>query len=344
MKIAFCAYRVSPALAQRAEFYKQDLLLLRDLGHDVTLVSSPWCVAARRFDVAFVWWWNYLCLWVPKFRLVQTPIVVTGTYDLASTMRWPTYKAAVKHYFARFPDAHLFVSRYERDAVSSFLALDPSRVRYAPLVVDTSIYKCAESPVSRRCFHVANVSWQGSKNARRKMLPQLLHAFAAICAAGLDAFLTLAGPHGDGTKQLMDLAKHLGVSTRVDFPGELDVGAKIRLMQQCSVYCQVSEFEGFGLAIAEAMACGAPVLVSKVGAVPEVVSDVGHYVEPTVDGIRDGLVECWRAEETKERRLARAAHIATKFSPDRRRAALRETLGSVIKGPSGISVGYERSG
>jgi glycosyltransferase involved in cell wall biosynthesis len=67
---------------------------------------------------------------------------------------------------------------------------------------------------------------------------------------------------------------------------------KIRLMRECVVYLQPTRYEGFGLAILEAMSCGAPVVTSPCGAVPEVVGDTALLVDGTSPpSIAEGILQ-----------------------------------------------------
>jgi glycosyltransferase involved in cell wall biosynthesis len=61
------------------------------------------------------------------------------------------------------------------------------------------------------------------------------------------------------------------------------------IMAGAAAVCVPSMFEGFGLIALEAMACGAPTVVSARGSLPEVVGDAGITVEPTPDAIAAGL-------------------------------------------------------
>jgi glycosyltransferase involved in cell wall biosynthesis len=297
MRIAFCAIGVNDQIVRRTEFYRQDFELLQELGHDVRLVKSPLRLRASD-DVAFVWWWNYLLAWGPAAKILRLPIVVTGVYNLEAphVSQW---KRAVKSFGARWADVNIFVSEHERERVSA--AIGPvRRAMFAPLVVDTAVYRPAPEP-GRRPGEILNISWQRRTNMERKMLPELLRAFALVQRTIPEARLTLAGPPEDGQAVLRALADELGVADAVRFPGEVDRATKVRLMQQCAAYVQVSRFEGFGLAIAEALACGATVLVADRGAVREVVGDQASYVQDlSVGAIADGILECLRGSPTRE--------------------------------------------
>ncbi|MET0901746.1 MAG: glycosyltransferase, partial [Acidimicrobiales bacterium] len=73
----------------------------------------------------------------------------------------------------------------------------------------------------------------------------------------------------------------------------IDVDGLAALMRGADLLCLPSLGEGFGLPVAEAMACGTPVVVSDRGSLPEVVGRGGVVVQPThaglVDGLRDAL-------------------------------------------------------
>lgn len=73
---------------------------------------------------------------------------------------------------------------------------------------------------------------------------------------------------------------------RIEEPTDQELAA---LMGGADAFCLPSLSEGFGLTALEALACGAPVGVSDRASLPEVVGDAGVVVEPTADGVRDGL-------------------------------------------------------
>ena len=105
-------------------------------------------------------------------------------------------------------------------------------------------------------------------------------------------------------------------------------------MQRCAVYLQPSGFEGFGLAALEAMACGAPVVASAGGALPEVIGDGGLAVpEPTSESLAAAveliLGSPTRAAEISARGVARARE---RFAPARRADALAAVMEQVTRG------------
>jgi glycosyltransferase involved in cell wall biosynthesis len=107
----------------------------------------------------------------------------------------------------------------------------------------------------------------------RKNLGFLLKVFAHVVArCGNRVRLVLAGS-GPEEARLRKQARALGVAGQVVFTGYVPEADKVRYYNLADVFVQTSKLEGFGLVVAEAMACGVPVVVSRVGSLPEVVAD-----------------------------------------------------------------------
>ncbi len=333
MRVAYCVHGIDERDLARSEFYLQDFEILKSLGHRVEFVNRAWRLRGC-YDLAFVWWWNYLWLWGPLARSLRVPIVTTGALDVDEYAGLPVALRGLKRFGSRLSAVNVFVSRFEQQRVPHLLGLKTSTVRYSPLVVDTREYRPSTGSERHGIpFTVLNVTWQHRPNIARKMIVELLEAFSMLKRHVPDARLILAGPPQDGGELLRRRADQLGVAASVSFPGEVSRGEKIRLMQESSLYCQVSRYEGFGLAVAEAMACGAPVLVSRAGAFPEVVGECGLYVdELSVEGIYQGLRECQR---DFDQRLAKAergvSRIRSEFSTERRREDLRVFLEEALE-------------
>jgi glycosyltransferase involved in cell wall biosynthesis len=99
------------------------------------------------------------------------------------------------------------------------------------------------------------------------------------------------------------LAPLPGGLVRIERPSDVELAA---LMSGCAAFCLPSLWEGFGLTAAEAMACGARVVVSDRGALPEVVGDAGVVVEPTPAAIAEGLRRALADDTLPARAIERA--------------------------------------
>ena len=85
------------------------------------------------------------------------------------------------------------------------------------------------------------------------------------------------GPEEDALKAMV---KKFDIADRVEFTGYVDETTKTKLMSTCSTFVMPSIFESLGLAAAEAIAHGKPVVASRVGGLPEVVGNAGILVPP----------------------------------------------------------------
>ena len=117
-----------------------------------------------------------------------------------------------------------------------------------------------------------------SRDTAVKGLRFLLEAMAEL-RKRWDLKLEVVGcTMGDGkTEKLMD---RLGLTQHVHFMDQIDTAELVRLYRSATLVAVPSTYEGFGLPAAEAMACGAPVVSTTAGALPEVVGNAGLLVPP----------------------------------------------------------------
>jgi glycosyltransferase involved in cell wall biosynthesis len=122
-----------------------------------------------------------------------------------------------------------------------------------------------------------------------KGIPMLLHAWATLRPPGWR--LVIAGPDEAGHEaELRSMASSMRLDDVIQFVGHVSADAKERLLASASVLVAPSHMESFGMAIAEALARGVPVLTTT--ATPwKVLGEMhcGWQVEPNIEGITSGL-------------------------------------------------------
>jgi len=115
----------------------------------------------------------------------------------------------------------------------------------------------------------------------RKNLATSLKAFARMKKkARADHCLVVVENRLACPQETTALMEELGISGRVVFTGPVTDEDLRALYSGCQALVFPSIYEGFGLPVLEAMACGAPVICSRGGALPEVAWDAALYVEP----------------------------------------------------------------
>jgi glycosyltransferase involved in cell wall biosynthesis len=331
MKVCFFAHVPQKDILNTVSFYATDIQILRELGHEVIL-ATRFSEIPFGCDFYFIWWWTWA--FMPLIKALNKPALITGTFDYIthpvekSYIHRPLLEKFLMNVGLRRANANLFISHFEYDAVTSNL---PTRnPQYVPCSVDTNVYTPADVPRENFIF---NVAWSGEFNARRKCLKQIIEAFPSVLAQHPDTRLVMAGRQGEYHPILVETAQALGISDKVDFIGVISEEEKIRLMQRCAVYVQPTLEEGFGLAIAEAMACGTAVVTSPVGAVPEVVGENGILVDgQDVSAISNGIIYLLNDPSLRDNLGSRARDfIVQHYQYARRRDALAKIIHEITQ-------------
>jgi glycosyltransferase involved in cell wall biosynthesis len=324
----------------KVEFYRVDIRLLTELGHEVVLAGHPTGLD-RRADLYYCWWWGHAPFALALGALRRKPVVVTGAFDYASCreeipgmcyLDRPRWQQAVLKASLRYASANLFISGYEHNEVTSNLRVNNPVL--APLAVDTGYYRPAavanESP-ARGEQYFFTVSWTSTNNVIRKGVRQTIEAFARIAPELPGVRLKLAGKPGDHHVKLQELVRDLSILDRVDFLGMISDEEKRDHYQRCIAYVQPTLYEGFGLAIAEAIACGSRVVTSDRGAVPEVAGDFGTCIPPKeVQAIAAAMMQSARSPYRIEERDSAHHWIKNNYSLEQRRKQLATVLNNFV--------------
>jgi glycosyltransferase involved in cell wall biosynthesis len=169
----------------------------------------------------------------------------------------------------------------------------------------------------------------------------LLQAFAQVLQSRRDGALpevqlVMAGPDDHPyAQELKRLAGTLGISERVTWTGMLQGDLKWGALRSAEAFVLPSHQENFGIAVAEALACGTPVLISReVNIWREVTADqAGLAAADTVDGTTE-LLSAWgkltQAERDQMRANARGC-FEERFHIERAADSLVEVIGQISK-------------
>ena len=115
----------------------------------------------------------------------------------------------------------------------------------------------------------------------RKNLTRLVSAFASVSINHPGLQLAIAGMKGWMYDDLMQTVQRLGLESRVIFTGFVPEDEKPFLIAAATSFSYVSLYEGFGIPVLEAMACGIPTVTSNVSSLPEVAGDAALTIDPT---------------------------------------------------------------
>jgi glycosyltransferase involved in cell wall biosynthesis len=184
-------------------------------------------------------------------------------------------------------------------------------IRTVNLGFDTDRYTPDGGPRT----NVLTVGIVDEVNVRRKGLETFLASARLLPDL---PFVLVGGRPNPATERLRSIAPR-----NLRILGALTDDALLEEYRRARVYVQISEYEAFGSALGEAMACGCVPVGTRVGGIPTLIGDMGSYVpvheaEATAEAIRS-------AHASGDGGAARA-RIVERFSLDRRRQALFEVI------------------
>jgi glycosyltransferase involved in cell wall biosynthesis len=230
---------------------------------------------------------------------------VLTIHDLAFRLFPQTAPLATRRWLSRLDQAlHrasqiIVVSEQTRQDLLDLYPVEPDRVSIVPLGVDAEVFRPAPKPevsAVRRRYGIEGpyLLVLGGIDPR-KNIPAMIFAYASL-RADVRPTLVLAGPvapwNPEGWQLVRSALQTLPpeVRERIVFTGYISEKAKVALLSGAEALVYASLYEGFGLPVIEAMACGAPVLTSDVSALPATAGGAALLVDPQdVEAIAGGM-------------------------------------------------------
>jgi glycosyltransferase involved in cell wall biosynthesis len=149
----------------------------------------------------------------------------------------------------------------------------------------------------------------------RKNLSRLMSAFADARKAGIPHHLVCVGPYGWSSRNLAGHIERLGIQDVVHFTGYVPFEHLPAIYNLGEFFAFPSLYEGFGLPVVEAMACGIPVLTSTTSSLGEIAGDAAETIDPAdTDAIADAIVRLATDADLRRDRAERGLRRARSFS------------------------------
>ena len=257
-------------------FSRRVVRLLKDRRADFDLVHDNQVLGYGMLDLAEMGF--------PLVTSIHHPITFDRRIDIAAATTWRK-KLTLRRWYgflkmqgrvARQVGRILTVSESSRRDIVTDFGVDPSRIQVIPLGVDDVFGPPSTPRVPGRIVAMA------SADAPMKGIATLLEAFAKLrTEREVELVLVTRPTPGGRTEKLIE---SLGIEEHVTFVNGISDAELVEVMGSAEVACVPSLYEGFSLPTAELMACETPLVVSRAGAIPEVVGPDGLCADLVAPG------------------------------------------------------------
>ncbi len=262
------------------QWYVNDIKILRSIDDNLIVATRPWEISWNS-DVYYSWWATGSIFPLVLAKLRKKPIiVVAGGSEVVRNKNLKVnfynhsfFKRLAVRLTLKYSDHLIAVSNDIRKEVLSFIKRDVQTIYHA---IDTDLYK----PKSLNKNIILTISRLESEQINRKRIKTILNSIPFVLQKYPNEKFVIAGKKGSCFKELLEITNNLKISKNVEFTGMISNEKKLEYFQSAKMYLQPTIHEGFGVAIAESMACGIPVITSANSAVVEVVGKTALFVNP----------------------------------------------------------------
>ncbi len=250
--------------------------------------------------------------------------------------RWCEVGRAQLARLARVCELGIGDSEYNRQELES---VGFARTAVVPIFLDWAAFDVdPDAEVARRLADESTAVLYVGQLLPHKGVRHLLAAFARYRESDPAARLYVVGSSAlvpEYGASLSDEAERLGIAAHVTFAGSVTLEELVAYYRGSSLYVTLSEHEGFGVTLLEAMRFGLPVVAYAAAAIPDTLGDAGILLEDRApDRVAAALQRVVRDAALRHELVARGRRRLEAFDP----ARVAERLREVLSGEAGIAV------
>jgi glycosyltransferase involved in cell wall biosynthesis len=220
--------------------------------------------------------------------------------------------------YCRHADAFIAVSNAVKTDVVNYIGVDPAKVAPIHNGFDPDIFQQVRDPAKLQAVRAKYrlperfILWAGQIESR-KNIARLLQAFARI-KDDVPHHLVMAGALRWSSGTELSVIKELGIEARICQPGWIDHGDLAAVYSLAEEFAFPSLYEGFGIPLLEAMACGCAIVTANTCAPPEVCDGAARLVDPLdVAAIATAMREVLLDTQLRAKLAARGLERARDF-------------------------------
>lgn len=308
-------------------------------------VSLPHAIAQDNLDIVHL---QFLLPWLLK------PAAVLAIHDLyyLHLPELALYERMIGRltvWSARRARCIVTLSDYSRRDIITNCSIDPEQVITVPGAVDRRFVQNTNPTLLQMVRDKLEIKrdyilFVGRTEDPRKNIAALLEAYIRLRSEGqISEQLVIAGRHGPGTGLIQEQARAAGLAQDVLLPGAVSDTDLPVLMSGAKLFVYVSSFEGFGLPVLEAMACGAPVITSNTTSLPEVAGDAALCVTPgNVSELTQAMHRVLQDPKLQKQLREAGLQRATLFSWERTARTMLKIYTELVTQKSPTSLGSSR--
>lgn len=246
----------------------------------VAFSKNPW--AYQRFDLVHFPYFDEYFFTLPPFLPKKTILSILDCTKLKFKDHFPVGprgKIAWSWQKARAAKAAavITISNSAKTDIETFFHIPAAKINVTYLATDP-IFKPVKVQRENFVLYVGGVNWNKNLSALILACQKINANLVLVGKEFLAQNTDFSNVENQPLKEVLELVKN---DSRVKILGFVPTSELVKIYNRARVYVQPSVYEGFGLPVLEAMACGCPVICGRTGSLPEIAQDAATYADVT---------------------------------------------------------------